>query len=71
MPINSSAPVKEVASFQSVDQLLDEGYGAVARLVQGEDMNTTVKANTFLASLSKVDDDRMLKCKVDVVSQPP
>lgn len=71
MPVNSSAPVKEVASFQSVDQLLDEGYGAVARLVQGEDMNTTVKANTFLASLSKIDDDRMLKCKVNVGSQQP
>jgi hypothetical protein len=71
MPVNSSAHVKEVASFQSVDQLLDEGYGAVARLVQGEDMTTTVKANTFLASLSKIDDDRMLKCKVHVGSEQP
>jgi hypothetical protein len=71
MPVNSSAPIKEVASFQSVDRLLDEGYGAVARLIQGGDLNTTVKANTLLASLSKIDDDRMLKYKVDVGIEQP
>ena len=69
--MNSSAPVKEVASFQSVDQVLDEGYGALARLVQGGDVNTTVKANTFLASSSRIDDKRMLKYKVDADSQKP
>ncbi len=69
--MNSSSPITDVASFQSVDQVLDEGYGAVARLVPGCDMNTTVKANSFLAPSSRIDDERMLKYKVDADSQKP
>ena len=48
----------------SVDTLLDDGYGAVARLVAGgDDDMTVVKANAFLASNSRIDDKRMVKYK--------
>uniref|UniRef100_A0A7S2LD16 DNA (cytosine-5-)-methyltransferase n=1 Tax=Skeletonema marinoi TaxID=267567 RepID=A0A7S2LD16_9STRA len=56
-----------VASQVSVDygDILDPGSGLLERLVYDCDEHftvKTVKANTFLASLSKIDDDRMLKC---------
>eukprot|EP00984_Skeletonema_dohrnii_P012278 scaffold4963_cov115-Skeletonema_dohrnii-CCMP3373.AAC.8 len=53
-----------VASQVSVDYdgILDPGSGLLERLVYDCDEHFTVKANTFLASLSKIDDDRMLKC---------
>jgi hypothetical protein len=64
LPVNNSAPIKEVASFQSVDQLLEDGFGAVVRLFRDGDTNMPVKANAFLASSSRIDDDRMLKYKI-------
>ena len=58
-------PIKETASAVPVDKLLDGGYGAVARLVQDEEeqLMVPVKANAFLASLSRIDDNRMIKYK--------
>ena len=66
IPVGSSSHITETASAESVDDLLDEGYKAVARLVtKGEDetVSMVVKANAFLASLSRIDDDRMMKYK--------
>lgn len=66
LPVESAESIKLVASAQSIDSLLDNGYGAVARLIDGEDeMNMTVKSNAFLASLSRIDDNRMMKYKKD------
>ena len=64
IPVESSAHIKEVAFAVSVDTLLDDGYGAVERLVAGgDDDMTVVKANAFLASNSRIDDTRMVKYK--------
>lgn len=64
--LESSAKIKDVASGVSMDGFLDDDYGAVARLLQDDDEeDMAVKANTFLASLSRIDDDRMIKCKLD------
>ena len=71
VPVNSSDHIKKVAAFELVDKALDSGYGAVARVLMIGNMNTQVKANTFLASSSKIDDDRMLKLKIDADSQQP
>lgn len=66
IPVNSTDHIKEVASMVSADSLLDEGFGAVARLLQDEDeMSTPVKANAFLASLSRIDDNRMMKYEIE------
>ena len=65
MPVNNSEQIKEVASGVSVDGLLDEGYGAIARLLPGGDKRVTVKSNAFLASLSRIDDGRMSKYKIE------
>ncbi len=44
---------------------MDPDYGTLERLVyDGDDEHLTVKANTFLASLTKIDDDRMLKYSI-------
>jgi len=55
--------VTNVASQISADcdGILDSGYGLLERLVCDDKRHITVKANTFLASLTKIDDDRMLK----------
>mmetsp|Transcript_4758 Transcript_4758/g.10215 ORF Transcript_4758/g.10215 Transcript_4758/m.10215 type:complete len:375 (+) Transcript_4758:131-1255(+) len=67
--LRSSAQIKDVAAGLSLDGFLDEGYGAVARLLQGEDEeNMPIKSNSFLASLSNIDDDRMVKYKLDGTS---
>jgi hypothetical protein len=66
IPVGSSIDITETASAESVDDLLDEGYKAVARLVTrggDETVSMVVKANAFLASLSRIDDNRMMKCK--------
>ena len=65
MPVNNSEQIKEIASGVSVDGLLDEGYGAIARLLPGGDKRVTVKSNAFLASLSRIDDGRMSKYKIE------
>lgn len=63
--LKSSAKIKDVASGVSLDGFLDEGYGTVARLIQAEDQeDMPVKSNSFLASLSRIDDDRMIKYKL-------
>lgn len=43
------------------DGILDPGYGIVESLWHDVNEPLIVKANTFLASLTKIDDDRMLK----------
>ena len=69
LPVDSAESIKLVASAKSVDSLLDDGYGAVARLIEGEDeMNMTVKSNAFLASSARIDDNRMMKYKMDNLS---
>lgn len=67
MPVKSTERVKSVASGVSIDGLLDDGYEAVARILlrDKELMTTPVKANAFLASLSRIDDSRMIRCKLE------
>jgi len=67
----SSEHIKEVASGVSIDGFLDDGYGAVARLLQCDsEQDMPVKSNAFLASLSRIDDDRMIKYKLNDTSGP-
>ena len=68
IPVKNTNEIKEASSSTSVDgpvSCLDEGYGAVARLLQDEmeQLSVPVKANTFLASLGRIDDNRMIKYK--------
>ena len=67
MPVKSTEAIKLVASAVSIDSLLDEGFGAVARLLMsGEELeNLPVKSNAFLASLSRIDDGRMIRYKLE------
>lgn len=66
------AKYTDVASQVSVDYdgILDPGSGIVERLMYDDSTHLTVKANTFLASLTKIDDDRMLKYSTDDSGQP-
>lgn len=59
-PIDNHSDLKDVASAVSVDSCLEDGWAPIARLIQQADNNMTVKANAFLASLSRIDDSRML-----------
>ncbi len=63
IPLRNSEKYTSVASEVSADYdgILDPGYGLVERLTYDDSTHLTVKANTFLASLTKIDDDRMLK----------
>lgn len=72
IPVNNTERIKEVASAVPVDDLIDEGYGAVARLLQSEDeqLRMPVKANNFLASISRIDDDRMISWDTNSPTHP-
>jgi hypothetical protein len=59
-PVDSHSGLKDVASAVSVDSCLEDGWAPIARLIPRADNNMTVKANAFLASLSRIDDSRML-----------
>lgn len=63
IPLDNVEKYTSVASEVSADYdgILDPGYGLVERLTYDDSAHLTVKANTFLASLTKIDDDRMLK----------
>jgi hypothetical protein len=66
LPVNSAEPIKNVASAVSADTCLDDGWKSVARLLPSANENMVYKANTFLASTSRIDDDRMrAKFRVD------
>ena len=58
----SKEKVTQVAEQVSADNdgILDPGCGLLERCID-DSTHDPVKANTFLASLSKIDDDRMLK----------
>jgi len=60
---------KDITQDVSVDDVLGDGYLAIARILRDPEeqysqvQRSTVKANALLASASRIDDDRMLKCK--------
>lgn len=57
------ASIGDEARSVSVESVLDDGYGLVETLIDdGNDYN--IKANTLLASLTRIDDDRMMKAKL-------
>lgn len=72
MPVKCTDHIKDVAFAASIDGLLDEGFGAVARLLLSDKelRSTPVKANAFLSSLSRIDDSRMMKYKLENCSGP-
>ena len=60
---------KDITQDVSVDDVLRDGFVAIARILRDPEeryaqvQRSTVKANALLASTSRIDDDRMLKCK--------
>ena len=57
------ASIGDEARSVSVESILEDGYGLVETLIDdGNDYN--IKANTLLASLTRIDDDRMMKAKL-------
>jgi hypothetical protein len=60
--------IKDVAGRVSVDVCLDEGFLMVENVLESEGLrqhppHTVIKANTFMSSLSTIDDERMMKIK--------
>ena len=60
---------KDITQDVSVDDVLGDGFMSIARILRDPEeqysqvQRSTVKANALLASTSRIDDDRMLKCK--------
>ena len=73
IPIDNAEKYTTVASQVSVDYdgILDPDSGLVERLCFDSDKHLPVKANTFLACLTKIDDDRMLKVKYSKAGSGP
>jgi len=66
IPLKSIDPIKDIAAHWAIpDHFLDNGYMMIEKIVasDAEKECLPIKANTFMATTVRIDDDRMIKVK--------